>query len=185
MPPQPDTEKTLLVFDGDNFAGNLRNLGLLDKIDLARLVKSLLEIMSLHIWDREFYDVVYFISIDKGGCQPQRPFIEYLTRHIKYTKVKSFVKRADVELVPRRINPKITMRGYSDREIIDFVLRRTENFHALILVTGDGHFIPMVEKLVSLGKKVIIVSTAAFIHPALKEVAHEFVDITGLQIERG
>jgi len=56
-------------------------------------------------------------------------------------------------------------------------IRLASNIDGIILVTGDGDFIPLVEYLQALGKPVEVVAFGRSASAKLKELADEFVDL--------
>jgi uncharacterized protein (TIGR00288 family) len=56
-------------------------------------------------------------------------------------------------------------------------IRFASSVDAIILATGDGDFIPLIEYLQSMGKQVEVVSFGRSASGKLKEVVDEFIDL--------
>ena len=58
-----------------------------------------------------------------------------------------------------------------------FVLRTAASLDVIVLASGDGDFIPLVEYLKNQGKRVEVVSFGKTTSLKLKEAADEFIDL--------
>ncbi len=68
-------------------------------------------------------------------------------------------------------------KGDWDVGIVVDAIRMSINVDAIVLVTGDGDFIPLVEYLKNRGKRVEIMAFERSASSKLKEVADEFIDL--------
>jgi uncharacterized protein (TIGR00288 family) len=56
-------------------------------------------------------------------------------------------------------------------------IRFSSSVDAIVLITGDGDFIPLIDYLRSSGKQVEVISFGRSASGKLKEVADEFIDL--------
>ena len=68
-------------------------------------------------------------------------------------------------------------KGDWDVGIVVDAIRLSPDVDAIVLVTGDGDFIPLVEYLKNRGKRVEVMAFERSASAKLKEVADEFVDL--------
>ncbi|MEK7173480.1 MAG: NYN domain-containing protein, partial [Patescibacteria group bacterium] len=65
-----------------------------------------------------------------------------------------------------------------DVGIVIDAIRTSEIVDTLVIVSGDGDFIPLVEHLKSLGRRVEVMAFGKSTSSRLKEAADEFIDIS-------
>lgn len=90
------------------------------------------------------------------------------------------LRKTGIELRTKdlQVYPDGTKKGDWDVGIAVDAIRFSEHLDVVVLVTGDGDFIPLVQYLKwGLGKKVKIAGFTHTTSAKLKEVADEFVDI--------
>lgn len=88
------------------------------------------------------------------------------------------VKRYEVRRKPLRIRPDGSMKGNWDLEIALDVLTTADNLDVVVLVTGDGDFLPLVRMLKLRGLAVEVFGFPRSSAPDLREAADRFVPIT-------
>lgn len=88
------------------------------------------------------------------------------------------VKKYEVKRKPLRIRPDGSMKGNWDLEIALDALSTSERVDVVVLVTGDGDFIPLVRQLRLSGVTVEVYGFPRSSAPDLREAADRFVPIT-------
>jgi len=88
------------------------------------------------------------------------------------------VKKYEVKRKTLRIRPDGSMKGNWDLEIALDALTTSEHVDVVVLVTGDGDFVPLVRELRLHGKTVEVYGFPRSSAPDLREAADRFVAIT-------
>ncbi len=88
------------------------------------------------------------------------------------------MKAYEVKRKPLRIRPDRTMKGNWDLEIAIDALRTAPSVDVLVLVTGDGDFVPLVRQLKMMGKRVEVIAFTKSSAPDLREAADRFFPVT-------
>lgn len=128
------------------------------------------EILKLAVSQRNLIRVFAYVVRTKTG--EEKPFFEALTKMGIETRVKDLqefyggMKKADWDV-----------------GIVIDAIRIAPNVDALVLVSGDGDFISLVEYLKNQGKRVEVLAFGKSTSGKLKEVADEFIDL-GLYPEK-
>lgn len=128
------------------------------------------EILKLAVSQRNLIRVFAYVVRTKTG--EEKPFFEALTKMGIETRVKDLqefyggMKKADWDV-----------------GIVIDAIRIAPNVDALVLVSGDGDFIALVEYLKNQGKRVEVLAFGKSASGKLKEVADEFIDL-GLYPEK-
>ncbi len=122
------------------------------------------EVLKTAVAGRQLVRAIgYVISTESGE---ERTFFDALTKLGIETKQKDLqvffggVKKADWDVA-------ITVDS----------LRLAPSLDAVVLCSGDGDFVPLVEQLKSMGKQVEIIAFSKSASSKLKEVADDFVDL--------
>ena len=122
------------------------------------------EILKLAISQRSLIRTLAYVVRTKTG--EEKPFFEALTKLGIETRVKDLqefyggLKKADWDV-----------------GIVVDAVRIAPNVDALVLVSGDGDFIPLVEYLKNQGKRVEVIAFGRSASLKLKEAADEFLDL--------
>lgn len=122
------------------------------------------EVLKLAISKRNLIRVFAYVVRTKTG--EEKPFFEALTGLGIETRVKDLqefyggAKKADWDV-----------------GIVIDAIRMAPSVDAIVLVSGDGDFIALVEYLKNQGKRVEVISFGKSASGHLKEVADEFVDL--------
>jgi len=122
------------------------------------------EILKLAISQRSLIRTFAYVVRTKTG--EEKPFFEALTKLGIETRVKDLqefyggLKKADWDV-----------------GIVVDAVRIAPNVDALVLVSGDGDFIPLVEYLKNQGKRVEVIAFGRSASLKLKEAADEFLDL--------
>ncbi len=128
------------------------------------------EILKLAVSQRNLIRVFAYVVKTKTG--EEKPFFEALTKLGIETRVKDLqefyggMKKADWDV-----------------GIVIDAVRIAPNIDVLVLVSGDGDFISLVEYLKNQGKRVEVLAFGKSASGKLKEVADEFIDL-GLYPEK-
>jgi uncharacterized protein (TIGR00288 family) len=122
------------------------------------------EVLKLAVSKRNLIRAFAYVVRTKTG--EEKPFFEALTKLGIETRVKDLqvfyggLKKADWDV-----------------GIAVDAIRIAPNVDALVLASGDGDFIPLVEYLKNQGKRVEIIAFGKTTSSRLKEVADEFIDL--------
>jgi len=122
------------------------------------------EILKLAVSNRNLIRVFAYVVRTKSG--EEKPFFEALTKLGIETRVKDLQefyggqKKADWDV-----------------GIVIDAIRMTSSVDALVLASGDGDFISLVEYLKNQGKRVEVMAFGRSTSGKLKEVADEFIDL--------
>ncbi|MDH3283953.1 MAG: NYN domain-containing protein [Acidobacteriota bacterium] len=88
------------------------------------------------------------------------------------------MKAYEVKRKPLRIRPDRTMKGNWDLEMALDALSTAEHLDVVVLVTGDGDFVPLVRQLKLRGLRVEVYGFTKSSAPDLREAADRFFPIT-------
>lgn len=122
------------------------------------------EILKLGISQRSLIRAFAYVVRTKTG--EEKPFFEALTKLGIETRVKDLqefyggLKKADWDV-----------------GIVIDAVRIAPSIDALVLVSGDGDFIPLVDYLKNQGKRVEVIAFGRSASLKLKEAADEFIDL--------
>lgn len=122
------------------------------------------EILKLAISERSLIRVFAYVVSTKTG--EEKPFFEALTKLGIETRVKELQefyggqKKADWDV-----------------GIVIDAIRIAPSVDTLVLVSGDGDFISLVEYLKNQGKRVEVIAFGKSSSSRLKEIADEFIDL--------
>ena len=122
------------------------------------------EILKKAIANRKFIRAFAYVVRTKTG--EERPFFEALTNLGIETRVRDLQefyggqKKADWDV-----------------GIVIDAIRTAPNVDVIVLCSGDGDFVPLVEYLKNQGKRVEVIAFARTTSSKLREVADEFFDI--------
>jgi uncharacterized LabA/DUF88 family protein len=88
------------------------------------------------------------------------------------------MKAYEVKRKGLRIRPDRTMKGNWDLEIALDALHTAPSVDVVVLVTGDGDFVPLVRQLKLVGKRVEVVGFTKSSAPDLREAADRFFPVS-------
>ncbi|MFX0069707.1 MAG: NYN domain-containing protein [Candidatus Hermodarchaeota archaeon] len=145
-------ERIMIFVDNSNIFKGFQKFNI--KVDYETLKKVITRGRKLE--DIFLYEgIVYPISPEK------KKWYEDLSKKSDYVIKASFDKRTDQEAFEKKIDIQIA---------IDMISLAYENaYDIVVLVSGDGDFIPVVKKLKELGKKVEVWAFRYSLANALKE----------------
>lgn len=108
--------------------------------------------------------IAYVISTETGE---EKPFFEALTKIGIETRIK------DLQIFPGGMK-----KGDWDVGLTIDAIRMSDFFiDSIVLVTGDGDFVPLVEYLKSRGRQVEVIAFGPSTSSKLREVADDFIDL--------
>lgn len=122
------------------------------------------EILKTAVSGRKFIRAFAYVVRTKTG--EEKPFFEALTKLGIETRVKDLqefyggMKKADWDV-----------------GIVIDAIRTASSLDVIVLCSGDGDFIPLVEYLKNQGKRVEVIAFGKTTSSKLKEIADEFVDL--------
>jgi uncharacterized LabA/DUF88 family protein len=175
-------KRTYVFIDASNlFYGGVKSLGW--KIDYKKLFKYLRDRYGtervLYFGGVEIYDFSYdylknnTVSINKlenylttliknNSSKMSEEQIAILDRHINKTRFYKKLKKFGYELYLRPVkfykqnNGDIKRKADCDAEMAFYLMKEKDNFERVIILSGDGDFLPVLKHLKIVGKEVII-----------------------------
>lgn len=151
-------QRVVVLIDTQNLYYSAKNL-YSSKVDFG-------EVLKLAISERKLIRVFAYVVQTKTG--EEKPFFEALTGLGIETRVKQLqefyggLKKADWDV-----------------GIVVDAIRASTSADVIVLVSGDGDFLPLVEYLKNQGKRVEVIAFGRSTSSKIKEAADEFIDIEG------
>src|SRR4030043_2358175 len=149
-------QRVAILIDVQNLYHSAKNL--------YRARVNFREILKLAVSQRNLIRAFAYVVRTKTG--EEKPFFEALTKSGIETRVKDLqefyggLKKADWDV-----------------GIVVDAIRIAPSVDALVIVSGDGDFIPLVDYLKNQGKRVEILAFGKTTSSKLKETADEFIDL--------
>lgn len=122
------------------------------------------EVLKTAIAGRKFIRAFAYVVRTKTG--EEKPFFEALANLGIETRVRDLQEFYDGQ-----------KKADWDVGIVIDAIRTAPGVDVVILCSGDGDFIPLVEYLKNQGKRVEVIAFGRTTSSALKEVADEFIDL--------
>ncbi|MFH1392172.1 MAG: NYN domain-containing protein [bacterium] len=133
--------------------------------NLYRAKVNFKEILSTAVANRKLIRAIAYVIRTESG--EEKAFFEALTKFGIETKTKDLqiflggMKKADWDV-----------------GIAVDAIRLAETIDVVILITGDGDFVPLIEYLKNLGKQVEVIAFAKSASHKLIETADDFIDLS-------
>lgn len=163
-------ERIALFIDGSNFYAASRSLEL--DIDFKSLRAEFLRRGKLL---RAYY---YTAILDSDEFSPLRPLVDWLNYN-GFTLVTKPAKEYTDSMGNRKV------KGNMDIELAVDAMAIASNVDHIVLFSGDGDFVPLVEYLQRKGARVSVVSTIksqpAMLSDALRRQADNFIELDDLR----
>jgi len=153
---KPKEQRVEVLIDVQNLYHSAKNL--------YRAKVNFKEVLKQAIADRKFIRAFAYVVRTKTGTE--EPFFEALTKLGIETKVRDLQEFYDG-----------TKKADWDVGIVIDAIRTSPGLDVVVLVSGDGDFISLVEYLKNQGKRVEVMAFGKTTSLHLKEVADEFVDM--------
>jgi len=156
MPPKPKEQRVEVLMDVQNLYHSAKNL-YQSKVNFGEVLKTA-------IASRKFIRAFAYVVRTKTG--EEKPFFEALTKLGIETRVRDLqefyggAKKADWDV-----------------GIVVDAIRTSPTLDVIVLCSGDGDFIPLVEYLKNQGKRVEVIAFGKTTSSKLKETADEFIDL--------
>jgi uncharacterized LabA/DUF88 family protein len=173
-----DTERVMIFIDGSNLYHNLKRLGH-QRINFEKLIKLLLKERTLI--STYYYAAPLDISIDSKKYWVQQKFFEHLKKipNFKIILCKQ-KKRWDTNGLLR-----FDVKGDDVHLAVDLVSYAYENhYDTAIIVSGDEDFVPAVQRIQKLGKKVEDIYFYSSVSYSLKNICNFSYCINEINIEK-
>lgn len=153
---KPKEQRVEVLIDVQNLYYSARNL--------YRAKVNFKEILKEAIAGRKFIRAFAYVVRTKTGTE--EPFFEALTKLGIETKIKDLQEFYDGQ-----------KKADWDVGIVVDAIRTSPGIDVVVLASGDGDFVPLVEYLKNQGRRVEILAFGKTTSARLKEVADEFIDI--------
>jgi len=156
MAVKPKEQRVQVLIDVQNLYYSARNL-YRQKVNFAKVLET-------GVSGRKFIRAFAYVVRTKTG--EEKPFFDALTKLGIETRVRDLqefyggAKKADWDV-----------------GIVIDAIRTASALDVIVLASGDGDFIPLVEYLKNQGKRVEVMAFGRTTSAKLKEVADEFVDM--------
>jgi uncharacterized LabA/DUF88 family protein len=104
-------------------------------------------------------------------------------RKFKYalTQIGYNVKDKEVRVIYDKNTGQARLKGNLDIELVFRMLSSVNSFDTAVLLGGDSDYVPLIEHLVNLGKKVIVVGRRQSTAIDLINAASQFIDLNDIQ----
>ncbi|QQG45743.1 MAG: NYN domain-containing protein [Candidatus Sungiibacteriota bacterium] len=150
-------QRVAVLIDVQNMYHSAKNL-YNARVNFKEVVKSV-------VAGRELVRAIAYVIRTESG--EEKPFLEALTKVGIETKIK------DLQIFPGGMKKADWDVGMA----IDAVRLADSFINAVILVSGDGDFVPLVEHLKGKGIQVEVVAFARSTSQRLQEAAEDFLDL--------
>ena len=153
---KPKEQRVEVLIDVQNLYHSAKNL--------YKSKVNFLEILKTAVSGRKFIRAFAYVVKTKTG--EEKPFFEALTKLGIETRVRDLqefyggMKKADWDV-----------------GIVIDAIRTASSLDVIILCSGDGDFVPLVEYLKNQGKRVEVIAFGKTTSSRLKETADEFIDL--------
>jgi len=155
---KPKEQRVEVLIDVQNLYHSARNL------HNARV--NFNEVLKTAVAGRKFIRAFAYVVRTKTG--EEKPFFDALSNLGIETRVRELQEFYDGQ-----------KKADWDVGIVIDAIRTAQGVDVVILCSGDGDFIPLVDYLKNQGKRVEVMAFAKTTSSALKEAADEFTDIGG------
>ncbi len=155
---KPKEQRVEVLIDVQNLYHSARNL------HQARV--NFNEVLKTAIAGRKFIRAFAYVVKTKTG--EEKPFFDALSNLGIETRVRDLQEFYDGQ-----------KKADWDVGIVIDAIRTAQGVDVVVLCSGDGDFIPLVDYLKNQGKRVEVMAFAKTTSSALKEAADEFTDIGG------
>jgi len=149
-------QRIVVLMDVQNLYHSARNL-------FKRKV-NFNEVMKRAVSDRKLIRAFAYVVKTKTG--EEKPFFEALTKLGIETRVRDLQEFYDGQ-----------KKADWDVGIVIDAIRTSHNADVVVLCSGDGDFIPLVEYLKNQGKRVEVMAFAKTTSSKLRETVDEFIDL--------
>jgi len=153
---KPKEQRVEVLIDVQNLYHSARNL--------YHLKVNFKEVLKEAIAGRKFIRAFAYVVRTKTGTE--EPFFEALTKLGIETKIKDLQEFYDGQ-----------KKADWDVGIVVDAIRTSPGIDVVILVSGDGDFVPLVEYLKNQGKRVEAMAFGKTTSSRLREVADEVIDM--------
>lgn len=161
-----DLEKVSIFMDGLNFYGSMKALDIQPDFGLIRsLVKEAALLQRFN-----YYTVVTERDDQEKSGSTVKPLLDWMDYNGITVVTRDYLLSNSSEERRRRPTIEVEMAVHMLREA------RTGVDHFL-LFTGDGNYVPVVNELRSLGKKVTVISHLEGVSDLLRRSADDFLDL--------
>lgn len=153
---KPKEQRVTVLIDAQNLYHSAKNL--------YHSRVNFREVLKLAVSQRKLIRAFGYVVRTKTG--EERPFLEALKRLGIETRIRDLqefyggLKKADWDV-----------------GIVIDAIRTASGVDVVVLVSGDGDFVPLVEYLKNQGKRVEVIAFGRSASLKLKEIADEFIDL--------
>lgn len=158
MAVKPKEQRVEVLIDVQNLYYSARNL-YSRKVNFGKVLEE-------GVAGRKFIRAFAYVVRTKTG--EEKPFFDALTKLGIETRVRDLQEFYDG-----------TKKADWDVGIVIDAIRTAGSLDVVILASGDGDFIPLVEYLKNQGKRVEVMAFGKTTSSRLKEAADEFIDLDG------
>jgi uncharacterized LabA/DUF88 family protein len=136
-------------------------------------------VFQLFTDNREVAGAAYFTATppvgEKDRYEKYRGFRSALI-HMGYTVVDK-----EVKVITDPVTNQTKVKGNLDIELVFRMLTSIDSYDIAVLMGGDSDYVPIIEHLVNLGKRVIVAGRRQSTSTELVNVASQFIDLNDLR----
>jgi len=166
-----DSERVMVFIDGSNFYYSLKKSFSKTKVDFVKFVNFLTKDQNLiKIF---YYNAPLSQADDKEEYKKQQSFFEYLK---KVPKLNLYLGRLE-----KRPNNHKVEKGVDVKIAIDLLVNAYKNnYDVAMLISNDADFIPAIEEIQKLNKKVRYVGFSKMKSYHLKKICNKTIKINDI-----
>ncbi len=177
MPPTPYGRFALFI-DGSNFYHTIRELGL--HVDYRRLLDYFKSQGTL-------VRAAYYTALLEGGQTPDwlirlTDWLAYNGFHVVTKSARVFVRQVVDEAGEPHLESQV--KGNTDIEVAVDMMTLAPHCDTMILFSGDGDFLPLVQAVQKQGCRVIVISSGktavSTIADELRRQADDFIELASI-----
>jgi len=143
-------------------------------------------------WHIDYRSVFHYFTDnrEKSGAwyftaKPQAADASALERYMKFkhalTQIGYSVKDKDVRVLYDKNTGQVRLKGNLDIELVFRMLSSINSYDTAVLMGGDSDYIPLIEHIINMGKKVIIVGRRESTATDLINTANQFIDLNDIR----
>lgn len=143
-------------------------------------------------WHIDFRNVYHYFTDnrDKAGAwyftaTPPASDPDALERYRKFkhalTQMGYTVKDKEVRVLYDKNTGQVRLKGNLDIELVFRALSSLNSYDTLVLLGGDSDYVPVIEHLVNLGKRVVVVGRRQSTAIDLINASSEFIDLNDIR----
>jgi uncharacterized LabA/DUF88 family protein len=143
-------------------------------------------------WHIDYRNVYHYFTDnrEKAGAwyftaKPQPANTDAIERYSKFkyalTQIGFSVRDKDVRVSFDKDTGQVRMKGNLDIELVFRMLSTINSYDIAVLMGGDSDYVPIIEHLINMGKRVIVVGRRESTATDLINTANQFIDLNEIR----